>query len=518
MAYRREVTPSFGRAALRLLVTGALAAGLLAFPGSTPDAVALQPAVDPAADPTLAGFYAQQARWERCASRGPNVECASVRVPLDYANPSTRTLELALLRVPATGNARGSLIVNPGGPGAGGVGFAEYLGSVVDPDIRNAFHIVGFDPRGVAASAPVECLTGRQTTRWYRTDPTPDNRKERRTLWQRAGQISKGCLERDPQLARFVGTSNTVRDMDVLRNAVGDEDLNWFGFSYGTSLGALYAQEFPDRVGRMVLDGGVDPQLDAMEVSADQSKGFQRAVQRFAADCARKVRCVADTQTGVIRELNSILRKLDRRSLPTDGSRRLVQGEAITAVFFSMYSTSLWPTLRAGLTEAAEGDGTTLQLLAQLANDQTGPNEYGTNIASAFYAIGCWDYPATPNRSGLRAAAQNFARSAEVPELGRAMSWGNAPCSQWFAHSPTPPAAVSSTTTAPILIIGTTFDPATPYAWSQALAQQLPTSRLLTHRGDGHTAYGDTNLCIDDLTDRYLLTGALPQTGTTCTS
>ncbi len=173
----------------------------------------------------------------------------------------------------------------------------------------------------------------------------------------------------------------------------------------------------------------------------------------------------------MIRELNSILRKLDRRSLPTDGSRRLVQGEAITAVFFSMYSTSLWPTLRAGLTEAAEGDGTTLQLLAQLANDQTGPNEYGTNIASAFYAIGCWDYPATPNRSGLRAAAQNFARNAEVPELGRAMSWGNAPCSQWFAHSPTPPAAVSSTTTAPILIIGTTFDPATPYAWSQALAR-----------------------------------------------
>ncbi len=226
------------------------------------------------------------------------MECASVRVPLDYANPSTRTLELALLRVPATGNARGSLIVNPGGPGAGGVGFAEYLGSVVDPDIRDAFHIVGFDPRGVAASAPVECLTGRQTTRWYRTDPTPDNRKERRTLWQRAGQISKGCLERDPQLARFVGTANTVRDMDVIRNAVGDEDLNWFGFSYGTSLGALYAQEFPDRVGRMVLDGGVDPQLDAMEVSADQSKGFQRAVQRFAADCARKVRCVAEHPNG----------------------------------------------------------------------------------------------------------------------------------------------------------------------------------------------------------------------------
>jgi pimeloyl-ACP methyl ester carboxylesterase len=365
---------------------------------------------------------------------------------------------------------------------------------------------------------PVECLTGRQTTRWYRTDPTPDNRKERRTLWKRAGQISQGCLQSDPQLARFIGTTDTVRDMDVIRGTVGDSKLNWFGFSYGTSLGALYAQEFPERVGRMVLDGGVDPRLDAMEISRDQSKGFQRAIRRFAADCARKVRCVADTPSGVIREINTILRQLDRRSLPTDGSRRLVQGEAITAVFFSMYSTSLWSTLRAGLADAADGDGTTLQILAQLANDQIGPNEYGTNIASAFYAIGCWDYPATPGLSGLRAAAGDFSRGVAVPELGRAMSWGNAPCSRWFEHSPNPPAAVSSTTTAPILIIGTTFDPATPYAWSQALAEQLPTSRLLTHRGDGHTAYGDTNVCIDGITDRYLLTGALPEAETTCTS
>ncbi len=531
MAYRHVVTPPQGRSARTFLVggaIGALTAALLTWPGTAPSANAFQPASQPNAqpaneptDPALADFYAQRVNWERCEGRRSSVECATVRVPLDYDDATGQVngqaIELALLRVPATGTARGSLVVNPGGPGAGGVDFAEYLGTVVDPDIRGAFDIVGFDPRGVAASSPVTCLTGRQTTRWYRTDPTPDTRKERRTLWQRAGRISEGCLASNAQLARFVGTGNTVRDMDIIRSALGETELNWFGFSYGTTLGALYAQRFPERVGRMVLDGGVDPRLDAMEVSAGQSQGFQRAIERFAADCARRSRCVADTSAGVIREINAILRKLDRRSLPTDGSRRLVQGEAITALFFSMYSPSLWQTLRVGLIEAARGDGTTLQILAQLANDQTGPNQYGTNIASAFYAIGCWDYPATPGIPGLRAAATEFARDAAVPELGRAMSWGNAPCSQWFAHSPNPPAAVSSTTEAPILIIGTTFDPATPYEWSEALAEQLPTSRLLTYRGDGHTAYGDNNLCIDDITDRYLLTGEMPQPGTTCT-
>lgn len=518
MTYRPYVSHSLGRlgrtsprlALPALLATLVLPASLLVAPIGTATAAET--------DPALASFYAQDATWGPCADRSPRVQCASVEVPMDYRNPGGRALELALLRVPSTGKARGSLIVNPGGPGAGGMDFAEYLATVFDANVRGAFDIVGFDPRGVGESAPVTCLTGKQTTRWYRTDPTPDTAKERRTLWQRASEISDGCLTSDPQLARFVGTDNTVRDIDVIRSAVGDEKLNWFGFSYGTSLGAVYAQEFPGRVGRMILDGGVDPKLDAMEVSKDQSDGFQLAIERFASDCARKTGCVADTRNGVITAINALLRRLDRNPMPTDGSRRLVQAEALTALFFSMYSTDLWPTLRTGLRDAAKGDGTTLQVLAQLANDQTGPDSYGTNIASAFYAIGCWDFPAPPGIPGLRAAAREWSRNVSVPQMAQAMSWGNAPCSSWFAHSPTPPQPVTSTTDAPILIIGTAYDPATPLRWSRALADQLPTSRLLVHRGDGHTAYGNTSMCIDDLTDRYLLSGALPAAGTTCTS
>lgn len=466
----------------------------------------------------LQAFYSQQVTWSPCEGRGPAVQCAEVTVPLDYSRPAGRTIDIALLRVPATGPTPESLLVNPGGPGAGGLDFAEYLGSIIDSDVRRKFDIVGFDPRGVGESAPVQCLTGRQTTRWYRTDATPDTPKERATLLSRAAEISRGCLSFDPELARFVGTDNTVRDMDVIRSAVGAQRLNWLGFSYGTELGASYAQEFPDRVGRMVLDGGVDPQLDGMQISRDQSAGFQLAMQRFATDCAKRADCVASSQRAVLDAVNGLLSELERSPMRTDGSRRLVQAEALTALIFSMYSTDLWPTLRMGIRQANRGDGTTLQLLAQLAKDQTGPNRYGSNIASAFYAIGCWDYPATPGQAGLIAAASRWSEGVAIPEIGRAMAWGNAPCSSWFEHSDIPPAAVTSTTEAPILIIGTTFDPATPYRWSQSLNRQLPTSTLLTYRGDGHTAYGNTNLCIDDITDRYLLTGALPADGTTCSS
>ena len=499
------------RTPLAIALTTVLTSALL-----TGQVSAAQGASEPA--PELRAFYSQQITWGPCPGRGAKVQCAAVTVPLDYSQPSGRTIELALLRTPASRQSTGSIVVNPGGPGAGGLDYAQYLASVMDPQVLADFDIVGFDPRGVGQSAPIVCMTGKQTTRWYRTDTTPDSAAERSTLLDRAAQISRGCLRRDPQLARSIGSDSTVRDLDIIRSVLGDERLNWLGFSYGTGLGALYAQEFPDRVGRMVLDGGVDPSLDAMQISADQSRGFQVAIGRFAADCAQKAGCVAKSQTGVLSFINSLLRTLDSSSLPTDGRRDLVQAEALTALFFAMYSTDLWPSLRTGLRQAKNGDGTTLQLLAQLANDQVGPDRYGSNIASAFYAIGCWDYPPTPGEAGLRSAAAQWSRSALVPEMGRAMSWENAPCSTWFGHSPNPPAPVSSTTDAPILVIGTVFDPATPYVWSQALSEQLPTSRLLTHRGDGHTAYADDNPCIDDITDRYLLTGALPAEGTTCSS
>ena len=376
---------------------------------------------------------------------------------------------------------------------------------------------MGFDTRGVGESVPVTCMTGRQTTTWLRADGSPDTAAEERRLMSLAARLAQGCLDRSPAVARHLGSDNTVRDMDILRQAIGDERLNFLGYSYGTFLGTLYAEAFPATVGRFVLDGALDPSLDIMEVSKGQSDGFQLAMTRFARDCVTRRSCPwTGSATTVLRGINAILAKVDRRPLPTESGRNLVQAEALGALFYTMYSPALWPTLRQALGLAKAGDGFGLQSIADYAAERTGPNTYATNMASAFPAIACWDAPPAPGINGLRAAAAAWARGARVPDMARAMSWGNAPCAQWFGHSGRVPGPASTTTTAPILVVGTTYDPATPYAWSQALSRQLPTSALLTYVGDGHTAFGGNSRCIDDAVTGYLLSGNLPAAGTVC--
>jgi pimeloyl-ACP methyl ester carboxylesterase len=379
------------------------------------------------------------------------------------------------------------------------------------------FDVVGFDTRGVGESVPVTCLSGRQTTTWLRADGSPDTAAEERRLMRLAARLAQGCLEKSPAIARHLGSDDTVRDMDVLREVLGDERLTFLGYSYGTYLGTLYAERFPARVGRFVLDGALDPSLDIMQVSRGQSTGFQVAMTRFAKDCTQRRTCPwAGPATNVLQGINAILAKVDRQPLPTHRGRDLVQSEVLGALFYSMYSPMIWPSLRQALGQARIGDGIGLQTIADYAAERTGPNTYATNMASAFPAIACWDTPAAPGRSGLRQAAAAWSRGVPVPDMARAMSWGNAPCSQWFGHSDRVPAPASTTTTAPILIVGTTYDPATPYAWAKALTRQLPTSTLLTYQGDGHTAFGGSSRCVDDAVTSYLLTGTPPAAGTVC--
>jgi len=471
---------------------------------------------DPAAVPdTLAPFYSQTLAWEKCGAQ----ECAWLTTPLDYAEPEGPTIRIRVSRTKASGPASarlGSLVTNPGGPGAPGVDFAGYLAGALAPAVTRAYDIVGFDTRGVGASAPIECMSGRQTTRWYRTDLTPDNARERSLLMKRAQQLADGCLARSPQIARHVGTENTVRDMDILRQALGDDRLTFLGYSYGTYLGTRFAEVFPERVGRFVLDGAVDPSLDVMQVSRDQSEGFQLALARFAADCVKRASCPwRGTPNRVLAGINAVFDSLERRPLQTR-TLPLVEAEALTAVFYGMYSPTLWSSLRSALRQATRGDGQGLSELATFATDRITPWRYATNMASAFPAIACWDSPAAPGEAGLAAAADEWSATARVPALATAMSWSNTPCSVWFGHSPVPPGPARTTTTMPILVIGGTYDPATPYAWAKALHAQLPTSSLLTYRGDGHTVYGGTSSCIDRNVDAYLLQGQMPSAGTVC--
>lgn len=507
MTRRRARSSATARTLLGLVTAGALAASSALAPASA------APAVDPGLEP----YYGQVLTWEPCEQ---GRECAWLTVPRDYAEPAGPTIRLRLTRVPASGPAdrrQGSLVVNPGGPGASGLDFASYVARSVAPAVAREFDIVGFDTRGVGRSAPVRCMTAEQTTRWLRADLSPDTPAEERRIMALGAKLARGCLEMSPGIARHVGTENTVRDLDIMRAALGDDRLNLLGYSYGTYLGSLYAEDFPDRVGRFVLDGAVDPSLDVMEISKGQSRGFQVAVTRFAKDCAQSSNCPwPGPYTSVISGINRLLSDIDRTPMPTGAARQLVQAEALSAIFYAMYSPALWPSLRFALNQAALGDGRGLQTIADYAADRTLPNQYETNMASAFPAIACWDGPAAPGRAALKAAAAAWSRKAPVPELARAMSWGNAACSAWFGHSTRIPAPALSTTTSPILVIGTTYDPATPYAWAQALARQLPTATLLTYDGDGHTAYGSGSRCIDDAVDRYLLTGEVPPAGTVC--
>ncbi len=467
-------------------------------------------------DPALGSFYSQQLTWSACR-QAP--QCAWLTVPLDYAHPDAATIRLRVSKVPATGASAtrlGSLVVNPGGPGAGGLDFATYV-ATLSTAVSRQYDVVGFDTRGVGESAAITCMTGAQTTRWLRADPTPDTAAERQAYMRLAGRIPTGCLAMSPTVAGFVGSENTVRDLDILRQALGDERLNWLGFSYGTYLGSRYAQQFPDRLGRVVLDGAVDPQLDGMQVSAGQSRGFQVAVARFAKDCTQFRGCPWRSSTrAVLTGINRLLSRLDSHPMRAHRGRPLVQAEAISAIFLAMYSPSFWPPLRKALAQAAVGDGTGLQTLADYGNERIGPNTYASNMASAFPAIACWDSTPAPGATGLAAAARTWSANAAVPELAVAMAWGNAPCTTWYGHSPFAATPVSSTTTAPILVIGTVFDPATPDAWAKSLAGQLPTSTLLTFTGDGHTAYGGNSRCIDRAVDTYLLTGTPPAPGTVC--
>ena len=445
----------------------------------------------------LDSFYAQTLKWTKCGK----ASCALVTVPLDYGQPDGATIALSIRRIGSPGLP--PLIMNPGGPGAEGATFAQSIAASLDPAVSEAFTPVGFDPRGTGVSAPVKCFTGVSANKWLRTDSTPDTAAEVSNYMSAAAEISPACQRLSPGLVGHIGTDNTVRDIDIIRATLGSEKLNWLGFSYGTSLGTRYAELFPDRVGRMVLDGAVDPSLDAMELSHGQSDGFQKAIGRFS-----------QQYPGSITIMNRLLRALDRTEMKTEGSQTLTQSEANTAIFLSMYSTSFWPELHDALNEARAGNGTQLQELSYYANDQTAPTKFASNSLSAFNAINCWDFPQTPAAVGLSRSARQFSRQAKVPELARAMSWGNAPCSTWFGHSPLEPTAAETTTDAPILIVGTTYDPATPLAWARALHKQLPTSSLLTFVGDGHTAYLGGNTCIDETVNNYLLTGFAPKTKT----
>jgi pimeloyl-ACP methyl ester carboxylesterase len=487
---------------------GPAEAALTALPQSTPSA--------------LAPYYEQKLSWRSCGV--PGFQCATMRAPLDYARPGAGDVRLAVARKKATGKGRplGSLRVNPGGPGGSAIGYLEqYAGVGYPAEVRARYDMVAVDPRGVARSEPVECLSGRRMDAFTQTDTTPDDTKETDELVDAYKQFAEGCGAHSPDLLRHVSTVEAARDMDILRAVLGDRRLTYVGASYGTFLGATYAGLFPERVGRLVLDGAMDPSLSARRMNLDQTAGFETAFQSFAKDCVRQPDCPLGTKgttpAQVGENLSAFFKKLDAHPIPTGdaGGRKLGEALATTGVIAAMYDEGSWGQLREALTSAMkENDGAGLLVLSDSYYERDADGRY-SNLMFANSAVNCLDLPAafaSPHQ--VEKALPAFEKAS--PVFGKGLAWASLNCAYWPVRATGEPHRIEAKGAAPIVVVGTTRDPATPYRWAQSLSRQLSSARLLTYVGDGHTAYGRGSDCIDSAIDTYLLDGAPPTQGKRC--
>ncbi|MBU6213350.1 MAG: alpha/beta hydrolase [Actinomycetales bacterium] len=469
----------------------------------------------------LRPYYQQRLQWTPCSGAAPSdFVCAGMRVPISYANPKRfGDITIAVTRRPATSSQKrlGSLVVNPGGPGGSGIEYAQAADMIVSASVLNRYDLVGFDPRGVGASAPLSCLTDAQIDAFLAADATPDTPREVSQFRSMSDALGKGCLKSNRELARRVDTESAARDMDILRGVLGDPRMTYLGKSYGTFLGSTYARLFPNRVGRFVLDGVVDPQMDNVALSKAQAMGFERAMRRFLADCARLRNCpLRKDPKAAYQQLLDLIARTDAKPIPTsDPKRPLTQSLLQTGLIFGMYDSAYgWPAERNALRGVLGGDGTDmLDMIDFYVSREDG--HYKDNSNEVIAAVNCID---RPDRPGI-AAVQKLARtwSTSYPMFGEVLAYGLLTCERWPAPA-VGRAAPWRGKTAPVLIIGNTYDPATPVEGAKALRKQMHNSRYIEWVGDGHTAYRQGSSCVDSMVDRFYLSGTLPAKDQVCRS
>ncbi len=486
---------------------------------TTPTSSSTAAALPPVGSEALAPFYGQQLAWEKCQV----AQCARLKVPLDYAEPDGDQIEISVLRVVATKpkDRIGSLVVNPGGPGASGVNYARSADFIVGKPVRQRFDVVGFDPRGVQRSQPIDCLPDTEMDAFLGQDPTPDDTAEAEKFAASGKEFALGCEQRTGALLSHVSTVDAAKDMDILRSALGDEKLNYLGKSYGTLLGATYAELFPKLVGRFVLDGVLPPDITAAEVAKGQAEGFERATRAYAASCVEDGGCpLGSSVDEVMSGMRGLLGRLDQQPVPMqDGTlNELTEGWAAAGIAQAMYDQGSWGTLTDALADVVqENDGTELMKLADQYAHRNQNGAYADNLLEAFYAISCLD---NPDSADPAVYAQRAKDNAEVaPTWGPLLAWGSLACGQWpvkAAEAGVGPHKISAEGSGPIVVVGTTRDPATPYEWSVRLRDQLSNASLLTFDGDGHTAYARSNRCVDGAINDYYTDGTIPKDNTRC--
>lgn len=462
----------------------------------------------------LQRFYDQKLTWKDC---GGQSECTTITVPVDYDQPDGETTTLKGVRYPATGDGTRVLFVNPGGPGGSAIDFAGSLAGSMGDDVRDAFTIVGIDPRGVGESSPLRCLSDATFDEYAASDPDPSTPAEVRELRAGVRTLGEACEKNSGALAGHVSTEEAARDMDVARAAMGQKKLDWFGASYGTQLGATYATLFPKKVGAMVLDGAVDPSQGVFDSALGQATGFQRALDAYVASCVKQASCpLGRDPKGAVRAVAALMNRLEDAPLPTGTDRELTKGRAFYGIAVTLYDKASWPALTQALTAALRGDGSVLLQLNDAYFSRQSDGSYDGNIGWANIAVNCLDNRERPSLAKVRAELPRFEKVS--PVFGTALGWGAFGCTDWPEPAERPQVTIDAKGSAPIVVIGTTRDPATPYENAKALADQLGDREgvLLTREGDGHTAYASGNQCIVKAVDAYLVDGTVPKDGTTC--
>lgn len=497
-----------------LTIIGALV--LAIFSVTQNDSSNSESATSPGSYAALSDYYNQELAWEDCYE---NFQCSMLDVPIDYADLKVGTFQISVLRYLAEDqrNRIGSLIVNPGGPGSSGVDYAYNAEYVFSPDITDRYDIVGFDPRGVAESAPVRCFSDKQIDANYASDAKPDNAKESEELLKETKAYIDTCIKKNKHLTSY-STANAARDMDLLRAALGDEKLNYMGKSYGTFMGTLYAQLFPNNIGRVILDGAVDPSISQYQQILAQAVSFDNALTAFLEECIQLKNCPLPKNVDQARnEIVSLLNQSADKPLPlkdpAGDKRKVTEGLVLLGLASSLYdSAEGWPMLRNALRESKRGFGDTFIELADQYSGRQPDGRYRSNEFDSGAVIDCLDFAETRTIDQIKRDSVKIAKQA--PVFGPYLGYAGLTC-KYFP--PVDPVKISSiTTNAPIIIIGTTRDPATPYAWAVGLQKIITNSQLMTLVGDGHTGHGRGSACIDDAVDAFYLSGLLPAQNLRC--
>jgi pimeloyl-ACP methyl ester carboxylesterase len=520
----------------RRAVSAAVLAGALMIPTALPasaDPGTAGPGIVSPSVPGLNPFFTQQLEWGPCAEfartdadraayADPRYDCAYLDVPLDYGDPGASTARIAMLRQQALDpSARiGSLFVDPGGPGGSGVAFLPSLAGVIgDGEVAQRFDLIGFDPRGVGVSEPaIDCSTTEEVDAErvdLDLDTSPEGVAQTEAEFQ---EFADRCAERvGLDVLENVGTRDVARDLRIAHQVVGDEKLTYVGYSYGTSIGAEFAEQFPTDVRALVLDGAVDPALGPVESRTTQARGFQRAFDNFAAFCVTQADCPLGTDVAAASAaVQELLTPLIEAPVPTaDPARTLGYNDAITGLIQALYAESLWPPLLDGLTEVTRGDGTTLLILADIYYDRAPDGSYG-NLLEAFPVISCMDGDRLTDRAVAREINATNLELAPFLDAGFGSSDVLELCSFWPVPPTSEPGPVQAPGLPTVLVASSTGDPATPYEDGVSLARQM-SARLLTVDNDSHTVVlQGANACADETATRYLVDLTLPPADLTC--